>query len=148
MTQLSRCFLSIFWMNLASQGQHKTWQGEECCALSIGHVTQLLVGDSSGTGVPILLPEPQGCLNPETDLQTGLSENFSHPKADASEKSLLQTTCRLATQNPWEVRCVPVSPALCPCQCQPCLSAAAEQPQRTRPLLTWLLGLIFQLIRR
>ncbi|XP_074692962.1 ras-related protein Rab-11A isoform X4 [Strix aluco] len=137
-------------MNLASQGQRKTWQGEESCALSIGHITRLLLlGDSSGMRAPTLLPEPQHCLSPATDLQSGLSESLSHPKADASETSQLLTTCKEATENPWEVRCVPMSPAPCPCQRQPCPSAAAEPPQgNTSTFLTWLLGLIFQFIRR
>ncbi|XP_074692964.1 ras-related protein Rab-11A isoform X5 [Strix aluco] len=92
-------------MNLASQGQRKTWQGEESCALSIGHITRLLLlGDSSGMRAPTLLPEPQHCLSPATDLQSGLSESLSHPKADASETSQLLTTCKEATENPWEVR--------------------------------------------
>lgn len=89
--------------------------------------------------------EPRGCLNPDTDLQAGLSEAFSHLKADAAEKSQLLTTRRLATENPWELRCV-----LCP------RHLALAGASRARPwqgaatkdistFLTWLLGPIFSI---
>lgn len=89
------------------------------------HSQLLLRGDSPGTGGAHTAAEPWGCLSPGIDFREVLG-TFRQLLLGALSSKVPAGELPNIPGKPGVSPC----PSTLPCQCQPCQSEAAEQPQR------------------